>query len=178
MNVQILSVEPYTANKPASNHVRMSGPRFKVGFRAEYAEGTALFVPYGGSSEPPVISAMYSVEMDYDSISGFQRCDKNKELGILKRKDCCDYDVIAVVAMVSDQDVLDVIVGRFEKPDTGGFTIPGTSFFLALDYGDTLGTMPVANDVVSFRVHGLTLYDQGYCSPSKTSPRQVSTTVY
>ena len=162
MDITILAVDPGSVSGANIDRENLHASGYLIDFRAQLVEGKALFVPYGSKSDPPYVGAVHSVESEFERISGFERRKPHTAPGISRVEKSRDYDIVATVTLNDVHGLIEVVVGQFERLDTGGVVIPNTSLFLALDSQDTLGKKMVSSDVVSFRLHELIFYDQGY----------------
>lgn len=117
----------------------------KVKFSNLNVSGIASFVPSGGNLAPNV-GDIFIVETAQKSVSAFKREVPQVRNGITALATPGDYHVVAPVDTCWEDGVVAVIVGD-------------ATFML--DASDIDGPIPRKNELVSFIIHGLSLYDTG-----------------
>lgn len=118
----------------------------RVKFSNSNVSGIASFVP-SGSKLLPKVGDTFVVETAQKSVSALRRVGPQVRKGITALPTPGDYTVVAAVDTCWKDNVVAVIVGD--------------STFM-LDASDIAGAVLRKNDLVSFVLHGLSLYDADF----------------
>lgn len=141
MNIEIINI-----NK--ENVVLIGGNQY-LGYRGRFecplVSGEAVIVPYSGREEKLAVGNVISVETDQETVSDFKVETAEVEPMIEALSTPGDYKVRGIVVLNSDNVVFDIEVGNFS---------------FAVDNKDTGNLIPKVGDLVSFNIHGLSLWDE------------------
>ena len=109
-----------------------------------------------------MVGRYYSVETDYSRISLFKKVGSDVQVKVTPAETERDLDIIGKVAMKFEWGLLEVLVGDFVVEEDRSIRVSEHALSLTLEASDTQLKGLNVGDYVSFRLHGLRLFDQGY----------------
>jgi hypothetical protein len=118
---------------------------FRGRFRSPAVSGSTIFVPSTGQEVSLIPGSQICVETGQESISDFKVVEQDQSPCVAEQSVPCDYTIVGTVVLNSDNQLL---------------YIEAAGFVFALDNNDSGGLMPEAGQRVSFRLHGLLLWDE------------------
>lgn len=161
MKIEILEVERELVDHDPGEAGLVFGAAFLVCFSCSLFAGKATFITSGGSTTPPTVGKNYWVEPDFERISSFDLAGVGARAKAIARSDEGDFDVIGQIARISHPDLVEVVVGKFVA-DGQTFSHLDDALCLTLLDEDTGPNNFSFGDMVSFRLHGLRLYDVNF----------------
>ena len=141
MDIEIIDIEIDQAVT-----VNQSGTKgYKGHFRCSIVSGAAIFVPYTGAEMNLKLGNVISVETGQNSISDFKLLQGSQKPQISPLSVPGDYGIIGDVVLNTGDELFDIDVDDFS---------------FVLDNDETMGIIPEVGQCVSFKLHGLSLWDE------------------
>jgi hypothetical protein len=121
---------------------------FRGHFRSPLVSGVAIFVPYSGRQEELVGGKTIWVETGQESVSNFMVVPSDDVPRIEALSEPGDYAVVGTTVTNIGDAQFDIVVGE--------------NLYFAVDNDETGGIVPKVGQRVSFTIHGLSLWGEGF----------------
>lgn len=118
---------------------------YKCTFKCPIVSGQAVVVPYTNREDALVIGKKLSVETSQEAVYGFKVVSNGTPIKVRPLNEPGDYHIIGEIVLNTGNTVFDIEVDDFS------FTI---------DIEESDGLIPNLGDKVSFKIHGLALWDE------------------